>query len=118
MALTVNAKSYVADNVGPNSVVYNGPAHTLSVMDDLNLRRTAPKPVKDFSGVAKVACKLTRTNTLTGALTPTAPMIADFSTSVPVGSASADIDAMLNDLGAFIASATYKDIVKKNMINF
>jgi hypothetical protein len=35
-----------------------------------------------------------------------------------VGAASADIDTMLNDMGAFLASATYKDIVKKSAINF
>lgn len=118
MSLTVNAKTYSADSVGPNAVIYNGPAHTLSVLDDIALRRTAPKPVKDFSGVAKSSGKLTRTLTLTGALTPTAPGILECSTSIPVGAASADIDAILNDMGAFIASATYKDIVKKSLINF
>lgn len=71
-----------------------------------------------FSGVTRSSGKLTRTLTLTGALTPTADAILEVKTSVPVGAASADIDAILNDMGAFLASATYKDVVKKSAINF
>lgn len=118
MSLTINAKTFTADNISPNAVVYNGPAHTMSVSDDVALRRTSPKPTSVFSGVAKTAAKLTRTLTLTGALTPTGQAILDISVSIPVGAAPADIDAILNDMGAFLASASYKTHVKSQQINF
>lgn len=118
MSLSVNTKTYAADSVGPNLVGYAGPAHTSSVKDKIALGRTVAKPTAAFSGVVRSEGKLTRTLTLTGALTPTADGILEIRTSVPVGAASADIDAMLNDMGAFLASATYKDIVKKSAVNF
>lgn len=118
MSLSVNAKTYGADSVGPNLVGYAGPAHTSSVKDKLSLGRTSAKPTSTFSGVVRSDGKLTRTLTLTGALTPTGDAILEIKTSVPIGAASADIDALLNDMGAFLASATYKDIVKKSAINF
>lgn len=118
MSLSVNAKTYNSDRVSPDSVVYNGPARTLSVVDDLAMRRTYPKPTSAFSGVSKASCKLTRTLTLTGALTTTGNAILEINVSVPVGAASADIDTLLNDMGAFLASASYKAHVKTPQINF
>jgi hypothetical protein len=118
MALSINAKSYASDSVGPNLVSYAGPNHTSSINDKFAVGRTVAKPTATFSGVVRSDGKLTRTLTLTGALTPSAQAIFEFKTSVPVGAAGADIDTALNDLGAFIASATYKDIVKKSAINF
>lgn len=118
MSLTVSAKTYTLDSVGPNVVAYAGPAHTSSVDDKVHIGRTHAKPTAVFSGVVRSDGKLTRTLTLTGALTPTAKAILEIKTSIPVGAAGADIDSMLNDMGAFLASATYKDIVKKSAINF
>ncbi len=118
MSLTVNAKTYNGDSFGGNIVGYSGPAHTLSIKDYIKLARTAPKPTVSFSGVGRTSAKLTRTLTLTGALSPSHDGILDASVSVPVGAASADIDAMLNDMGAFIASASFKAHVKAQQINF
>jgi hypothetical protein len=118
MSLSVNTKTYAADSVGPNLVGYAGPNHTSSVKDKLSIGRTAAKPTVTFSGVVRSDGKLTRTLTLTGAITTTADAILEIKTSIPVGAASADIDAILNDMGAFLASASYKDIVKKSAINF
>jgi len=118
MALTVNAKTYAADAFGSNSVGYIGPLKTNSVKDDLVLRRTAAKPTKLFSGVSRAQAKLTRTHTLTGALTPTFESISDVQVSIPVGTAAADIDAICADLGAYIASTAFKDLLKTQKINF
>lgn len=118
MSLTVNAKTYTADQYGSNAVIYYGPAHTLSVLDDIRMGRVAPKPTSVFSGVGRTSAKLSRTLTLTGALTPSGLVILESSVSVPVGAASADIDSVLNDMGAFIASATYKTHVKGLQIAF
>lgn len=117
MSLTINAKTYTADRVGLDSVGYVGPGHTMSVSDDVVLGRVAPKPTPTFSGVARSSAKLTRTLTLTGSLTPTAPAIIALSSSIPVGAASADIDTLCADLGAWIASAEFKTILKTQTIN-
>lgn len=118
MALTINAKSYAANAFAQSLVGYIGPDRTLTVKDDVSLGRTAAKPTSVFSGVVRSSGKVTRTLTLTGALTPTGDAILEIKTSIPIGAASADIDELLNDFGAFLASATYKDIVKKSQISF
>lgn len=117
MSLTINTKSYVADKVAGDAVSYAGPAHTLSVMDDVLLARVHPKPTATFSGVARTTAKLTRTASLTGALTTTANAIFNVGGSWPVGMASADIDTICADMGAWIASAEFKDLVKKLTVN-
>lgn len=118
MSLTINAKTYSADSFQQNSVGYIGSLKTVSVKDDVLLRRTAPKPTSVFSGVGRTEAKLTRTLTLTGALTPAGDAIVDISVSVPVGYASADVDSLLNDMGAFLASASFKTHVKSQQVNF
>jgi hypothetical protein len=118
MSLTINAKTYTADSFQQNIVGYNGPAKTVSVKDDAKLYRTIPKPTAVFSGVGRTTAKLTRTLTLTGALTPSGEGIVEINVSVPVGTASADVDSLLNDMGAFLASATFKTHVKSQQINF
>jgi hypothetical protein len=88
------------------------------LLDDIRLGRVLPKPTSIFSGVGRTSAKLSRTLTLTGALTPSGVGIVEINVSVPVGAASADIDSLLNDMGAFLASATYKLHVKGQTISF
>jgi hypothetical protein len=118
MPLVFNAKTYTADSYASDSVGYIGAAKTLSVDDDLFLNRTDPKPTSVFSGVARASSKMTRTLTLTGALTPTGTAILEIKVSVPVGAASADIDALLNDMGAHLSHADFKTFVKTQKISF
>lgn len=118
MSLTINAKTYSADSFGATAVGYVGPAHTVSIKDDTRLSRTAPKPTSTFSGVGRTSAKITRTVTLTGALTPTWDAILDIQVTVPVGMASADVDTLLNDMGSFLSSATFKTHVKGLQISF
>jgi len=118
MALTINAKSYMADKFGQDVIGYTGPAHTMSVLDDVQLARVQPKPTTTLSGVGRTSAKLSRTLTLTGALTPTGLAIVQIQCSFPVGSAAADIDTALNDMGAYLASAAYKTLVKNQQISY
>lgn len=118
MSLTINAKTYTADSFGVNAVGYIGSLKTVSVKDDVSLKRTAPKPTAVFSGVGRTSAKLTRTLTLTGALTPASDALVDISVSVPVGFTGADVDALLNDMGSFLASASFKTHVKAQQINY
>jgi hypothetical protein len=118
MSLTINAKTFTADSFQKDSVSYIGSGKTVSVKDDARLSRTAPKPTVTFSGVGRTEAKLTRTRTLTGALTPTADQIITVTVQSPVGVASADVDIDLNDMGAFLASATFKTHVKSQQVTY
>lgn len=118
MTLSVNAKTYTGNAYSATSVGYNGPSKTASVKDDIKLSQSAPKATDTFSGLARTQCKITRTLTLTGALTPTGDAILTIDVAVPVGYAGADVDTLLNDMGAFLASASFKTHVKTPQIAF
>jgi hypothetical protein len=118
MTLTVSAKTYTGDSFQANSVGYAGPAHTMSVKDYVKLSRTQPKPTTTFSGVGRTDAKLTRTLTLTGVATTAHDAILDIVVSVPVGFTGADVDSMLNDFGAFLASASFKTHVKNQQVSY
>jgi hypothetical protein len=118
MSLSINTKTYTADSFQTSQIGYIGSQKTVSAKDDVVLRRTAPKPTVTFSGVGRTTAKMTRTLTLTGATTATADAIVEINVSVPVGYTAADVDALLNDMGAFLASATFKTHVKSQQINF
>lgn len=115
MSLTVNAKTYVQDTARtPDSFRYTGPSHDLTDKDMVDLKRVAPKPSSDSEGVGRSECKLTRT--ATDGTEDLGVMIFNFTSSVPVGTQDADIDAGIDDLAAFAATSAFKDLVKKQMI--
>jgi len=118
MSLTINAKTYTADAFQQNNVGYIGSTKTMSVKDDVSLKRTAPKPTSVFSGLGRTQAKLARTLTLTGALTPTGDATVSIDVTVPVGFTGADVDSMLNDMGSFLASASFKTHVKSQQISY
>lgn len=100
MSLTVSTKTYNQDRVQPDSILYTGPANTLSTKDTIELKRVYPKPVKDFEGVARPAAKLVRTVTLgSGAK---ADAIVTISASLPVGIAPADVSQLISDTASLI----------------
>jgi len=118
MSLTVNASTYTLDAYpAANAAAYVGPAHTATVKDDLRISRVAAKPTSVFSGVVRQAFKLSRTHTLTGALTTTGDSITEVSFSLPVGISTANVDSICADLGAFLASAAFKTMVKNQVIS-
>lgn len=118
MSLVFNTKTYTADSFQQNQVGYIGAAKTVSVKDDVKLSRTAPKPTATFSGLGRTSAKLARTLTLTGALTPSGDGSLTIDVAIPVGAASADIDALCNDWGAFISGANFKTLVKNQQISY
>lgn len=118
MALVFNAKTYNADSYQKDIVGYIGAAKTVTVKDDVRMARTAPKQTSTFSGLGRTSAKLTRTFTLTGALTAVGDAIITVDVAVPVGYAAADVDALLNDMGALVSSATFKTHVKSQQITF
>lgn len=118
MSIVFNTKTYSGDSFAMNSVGYVGVGKTASVKDDLLLSRSAPKPTDTFSGLSRTEAKLTRTLTLTGAKTVTGEAKVRVLVDVPVGYASADVDTLLNDAGALVAGADFKNHVKQQKINF
>lgn len=118
MPITFNTKTYTADAFTSDAITYIGAAKTVSVADDLKLSRSAPKPTATFSGIARTGTKLSRTLALTGAASLAGNAIVEVNVSVPVGAASADIDALLNDMGALVSGADMKTHVKSAKISY
>lgn len=118
MSLVFNAKTFSSDSFAINSIGYIGAGKTASVKDDLLLSRSAPKPTETFSGLSRTEAKLTRTLTLTGAKTTAGEGKVRIMVDVPVGYAGADVDALLNDMGAFLAGADFKTHVKSQKISY
>ena len=118
MSLTINTKTYSADSFQKDQVGYIGTNKTVTVKDDVRLSRTAPKPTAVFSGLGRTSAKMTRTLTLTGALTPSGDAIVEISVAVPVGYTAADVDTLLNDMGSFLSSASFKTHVKSQQISY
>lgn len=118
MSLVFNSKTYNPDSYRENQVGYIGAAKTVSIKDDVKLARTAPKPTETFSGLGRTQSKLMRTLNLTGAKTTTGDATITVEVAVPVGFASADVDALLNDMGALVSSASFKEHVKTQKVTF
>lgn len=118
MSLTFNTKTYTLDSNDSNSALYAGAANTFTAKDVTLLRRLAVKASDVFSGVSRTFAKLTRTLPLTGAKTPTSDAYVNIEVMVPVGSAAADVDALLNDMAALLGSASFKSHVKARQVIF
>lgn len=117
MALTVNAKSYVADGFTADAVHFQGPAQTTTVVDGLIQKRYAPKPTPSSSGKNRYLTKLNRTATLTGAKESAGLNSVEVLITTCVGTSDADRDAMLADVGTYIASAAFRAAVKTGQVN-
>lgn len=118
MSLTINAKAYSANRYNGQTVGYVGPLHSTTAKDTFVISVQPAKPTAVFSGLSRSDSKMTRTLALTGSLTPTGDMIGGINIAAPVGAASADVDTFLNDLGSYVSSASFKDVVKKQLNSF
>lgn len=96
MTITVSTKTYAADRVNPDSVVYAGPANTFALKDTIEYKRIMPKSDGTFAGFFKPEIKLSKTCTLADGVTKK-DAIVKITGSLPVGMTDADITAMLLD---------------------
>nr|URG16030.1 MAG: coat protein [Leviviridae sp.] len=112
MAITINTKSYAANKYQGNSVAYVGPNNSPLSQDKVFMSVNETPERADYSGDVRATVRFVRTLTLTGAKTPTGMAYVDVPVKIPRGAASADIDALLNDAGAFLSSADGKTFVK------
>lgn len=116
---TINTRTYTQDAVTENAIRYAGPAHTFSQNDLMSASRVYPKAGRNGDlGVARPEFKLTKSVVVNSTTGERKDMILRLSGSIPVGAASADIDAALADLGAVAISTDGKDLFKKLDLNF
>lgn len=115
MAITLNTLAYNQDAfVTPNKVNFVGPSNTSSLKDVLSLARTAAKPTKDDEGVTRAETRRTKTVTLANGLKKDVIIYAGC--SIPVGAAKADVDAVRDDIGDLLISATGDNLFWKHTI--
>lgn len=116
MTITVNTKAYNLDAVvDSNTCAYTGPAHTMSVTDKLQLRRSKSVAVGTQPGRAKAFAKFVRSYTDGDGNVHEA--FAEASFSIPIGMAEADVDSLRSDLGVFLNASNGDDLVWKHDIN-
>jgi len=117
MAITLNTLAYEQDTFeSANRVKYVGPANSFTIKDTLTLGRTLPKATATFSGVARSNAKRVKTLTLPDGSKHDAIISVDV--SLPVGAVDADVDALRDDVGDFLISATAGLLIKKHDLTF
>lgn len=112
MSLTFNTKTYDFDsNLGsPDAARYTGPNHSFAGRDLLDLRRSWPKATADYPGNAKTQSKLVRQ--MTDGTNPVGEAIVKVDFQYPATAATAEVDALVDDLASLVALAIYKAMQK------
>lgn len=116
MAIVVNTKSYSEDSSpSPNAVRYRGPNQSFSVIDNIELKRTAPKKSGAYAGNARGGVRTTRSaiHPVTGEV-----LVAyiDTNSSLPVGFPAADATALRSDHGALISGTVGDNVIEDGII--
>lgn len=116
MSFTVNTKTYNEDSSPtPNAVRYRGPNQSFSVVDNVELKRTAPKKTGTYAGNARGGVRTTRSaiHPVTGEV-----LVAyiDTNSSLPVGFPAADATALRADHGALISGAVGDSVIEDGVI--
>jgi hypothetical protein len=116
MALTINAGTYNPDTQrSPDNFRYQGPAHTHTIKDYVDLKRTSPKITATSNGYAKGEVKLTRT--LTDGTDSVGDGIVSISVSFPVDAQTSEKELMLTDLSVFLGTTSADDCLISHDIN-
>ncbi len=116
MALTISTKTYNFDtNPSPDSAKYIGPAQTSVIKDSVVLKRTAPKPTKDFAGVVRVAVKTVKNVLINGVYRD---VLAETVISYPVGADATTVTAIRVDHSSALAAAPTQTLVDNSKITY
>lgn len=118
MSIPINTKTYTANKFNGTTVGYFGPGQSALAQDKVSMSCTESFGNSAYSGDVRATVRFIRTLTLTGAKSPTGEAYVDIPVKIPKGAASADIDALLNDAGAFLSSADGKTFVKSQKTNW
>lgn len=113
MPLTINTVTYAIDNPTANAVVYRHPSSTLTHKRTLKLGRTDAKPTATNPGVTRAEGKVTA---YVDAGSRIDPLIIGFTSSTPVMSNVADVDAAIAEFRAFVVSTVFVDLIKGGSI--
>lgn len=117
MSLTVNAKSYTNDNSRGNDIYrYLGPNHDSDTNDMIDLYRYTAPQGEVGSVKSKARFKLTRSVT-DGTDQLSTDAIVDVVFSVPTGTVLAEVQALMDDLGAWLGTTAADDLVVSHRIN-
>lgn len=113
-----NTRTYNLDRYNSaDSVSYAGASHSIAAKDQLTLSRTYPKPSGAFAGVGKPYFKQVKTVVVNATTGEKQDLIIYVGGSVPVGTPSADVDAVLADVASWIGGADAKSLFKALDIN-
>lgn len=117
MALTVNTVSYSDDgSSGIDHQRYSSASHTGGDNNDyIDVKRSRSNPTADFAGVLRGSVKLTRS--VTDGTDTLGNAIVEIKTSIPVGTATAEAQDLLDDLGAWLATAEADNVIISQKIN-
>lgn len=116
MSLTISTKTYTFDtNPTPESAKYYGPAQTATVKDFVVLKRQAPKPTKDFAGVARSGIKTVKSVVIDG---QTRDLIAETFFSFPVGADAGTVTALRADHASMMSSTPTTTLVDGGKISY
>lgn len=119
MAFTLNTKSYSKDStLSQDAIRYTGPANNFQAVDAIDLKRTAPKPTKDSNGVARGQLKVTRTSVTNATLGTRSKNSINIESNIAVGTPEADVDALLADAATLLSSATGKQVIFAQKVEF
>lgn len=105
MSITVNTKIFKIQRTQPDSVVYKGPAGSLSKTDSLVFKRTMPKPSSDFTSVGRPSIKRTRDVVVDSISGKTRPAVLELTGSLPVGMTAVEITELVTDLVSAASAA-------------
>lgn len=116
MSLTVNAKSYTNDVAqSRDSYRYLGPSHDFTTEDRIDFWRKAPIVTVSSNGKGRAIVKLTRT--VTDGTDPVGEAILKIESSFPADGATAELQALLNDLGAWLDGTESTEIFLNHNLN-
>lgn len=116
MSITLNTKTYSVDSyLSPNKIRYTGPAEALGMKDRIDIGRQYPKATSEYAGNARSQMK--HVQTLTDGTDVVGDGIVDIRVQIPVGVASAEADALLDDAGDMLVSAVAQAVAKSLDIN-
>jgi hypothetical protein len=117
MSITINTRAYTLDSQGADTARFAGPAHTLSQADTFELQRAYPKPGRNGDlGVGRPSVKRVKSVVVNATTGERKDLRAQVLGSVPVGTANADIDALCDDVAAFLSSAQGKALFKSLVV--
>lgn len=115
--MLINTRTYNLDRYNsPDSVTYAAPTSTPAQKDVATLSRTYPKSGGSVQ-VSKPYFKMTKSVVVNATTGERKDLIIFLGGSVPVGTASTDVDDVLADIAAFAASADAKALFKSLDIN-